>query len=117
MLSKTKVAKELRKWLLDLASQLEHIAELMDRIHGRREAGTKQAEYKDAATIINEVEKQCGFAGKIKNPTAHKTAQNETRKVRNSKKRNSNTAPPFEIGNSAAVRHSGYSKYLPDSEV
>ncbi|PHM22225.1 terminase [Xenorhabdus ehlersii] len=52
----------------------------------------------------------------IKNPTAHKTAQNETRKVRNSKKRNSNTAPPFEIGNSAAVKHSGYSKYLPDSE-
>ncbi|PHM50594.1 terminase [Xenorhabdus sp. KK7.4] len=52
----------------------------------------------------------------IKYPTAHKTAQNETRKVRNSKKRNSNTAPPFEIGNNVAVKHSGYSKYLPDSE-
>ncbi|OKP02273.1 hypothetical protein [Xenorhabdus eapokensis] len=36
--------------------------------------------------------------------------------MRNSKKRNSNTAPPFEIGNSAAVTHSGYSKYLPDAE-
>ncbi|OKO98139.1 hypothetical protein [Xenorhabdus eapokensis] len=51
--------------LNQLASQLAHIAELMDRIHGRREVGMKQAEYKDAATIINEMEKQCGFAGKI----------------------------------------------------
>ncbi|BET98108.1 hypothetical protein [Xenorhabdus taiwanensis] len=53
------------KALNQLASQLGHIAELMNRIHGRREVGTKQAEYKDAATIINEMEKQCGFAGKI----------------------------------------------------
>ncbi|KMJ43374.1 hypothetical protein AB204_20045 [Xenorhabdus khoisanae] len=56
--------------LSQLESQLERIAELMDRIDGRREVGTKQAEYKDAATIINEVEQayhaQGVFSGKLR---------------------------------------------------
>lgn len=55
----------------------------------------------------------------IKKPTAQKgaqSAQNGTRKVRNPNKRNSNTAPMFECGNRAAIKHSGYSKYMPDSD-
>lgn len=56
--------------LSQLESQLERIAELLDRIDGRREVGTKQAEYKDAATIINEVEQayhaQGVFSGKLR---------------------------------------------------
>jgi len=54
----------------------------------------------------------------IKKPaqSAQETAQNETRKVRTAQKRKVKNHPPFEPRNAAAVIHSGYSKYMPDSE-
>ena len=55
----------------------------------------------------------------IKKPTAQKGAQSvqtETRPVRNAQKRKVTNHPPFAPGNRAAVKHSGYSKYMPDSD-
>ncbi|MBD1229497.1 hypothetical protein [Xenorhabdus griffiniae] len=55
--------------LSQLESQLEHIAELMERIHGRHEVGTQQ------------MEKQFGIAGKIfvKSPTIDSAKINQAR--------------------------------------
>lgn len=55
----------------------------------------------------------------IKKPVAQKgaqSAQTETRPVRSAQKRKVTNHPPFAPGNRAAVKHSGYSKYMPDSE-
>lgn len=55
----------------------------------------------------------------IKKPTAQKcaqSAQTETRPVRNAQKRKVTNHPPFAPGNRAAVKHSGYSKYMPDAD-
>ncbi|CAM8459483.1 Terminase [Morganella morganii] len=55
----------------------------------------------------------------IKKPTTQKgaqSAQTETRPVRNAQKRKVTNYPPFAPGNRAAVKHSGYSKYMPDSD-
>lgn len=52
----------------------------------------------------------------IKKPTEQKNAQTETRAIRSAQKRKVTNHPPFAPGNRAAVKHSGYSKYMPDSE-
>ncbi|MBI6550226.1 hypothetical protein [Xenorhabdus lircayensis] len=52
--------------LNQLESQLEHIAELLERIRGQRyDAGMKLAIEKNAEAILDNAEKAYGIAGKI----------------------------------------------------